>query len=176
VFADQAEDGPGDKHLRAQSGRLAIRLFRSDLALVEAEQVESEGHREEGGLGADELTHAKASGRQIVFEFLDALFDPGPPVVIAPDDLGRFAAIGHEDALGAARHLEQHAADRRFALAHSFAQHHEAPLGGPAMAVVSKLHRRHVFIERSPLLQPCTTAPHRCGQPCNYNTRELFFL
>ena len=24
LFADQAEDGPGDEHLRAQSGRLAI--------------------------------------------------------------------------------------------------------------------------------------------------------
>jgi hypothetical protein len=60
--------------------------------LVEAEQVEGEEHCEEGGLGAEELTHAKAPGRQIVFEFLDALFDTGPPVVIAPDDLGRLAA------------------------------------------------------------------------------------
>jgi len=176
VFADQAEDGPGDKHLRAQSGRLAIRLFLSDLALVEAEQVEGEEHCEEGGLSAKELTHAKASGRQVVFEFLDALFDKGPPVVIAPDDLGRFAAIGHEDALGVARHIEQHAADRRFALVHSFAQHHEAPLGGPAMQLYPNFTDGIVFIERSPLLQPCSTAPHRCGQPCNHDIRELFFL
>ena len=39
LFADQAGDGPGDKDLRAQGGRLATRLFRTELSLVEAEQV-----------------------------------------------------------------------------------------------------------------------------------------
>ena len=45
LFADQAVDGPGNKHPRAQGGRLAIRLSRSDLALVDAEQVKGEEHR-----------------------------------------------------------------------------------------------------------------------------------
>jgi len=31
-----------------------------------------------------------------------------------------------------------------------------------------------VFIERSPLLQPCATALYRCGQPCDHDIRELF--
>jgi len=48
LFVDQAEDGPVDEHLRAQGGRPAIKLFRSKLALVEAEQVEGEEHFEEG--------------------------------------------------------------------------------------------------------------------------------
>jgi len=42
LFADESGDRPGDEHLRAQGGRLAIRLFRGDLALVEAEQFEGD--------------------------------------------------------------------------------------------------------------------------------------
>ena len=103
------------------------------MTLVKTEQVEGVEYAEEGGFGAEKLAHTKAVGRQIVFEFLDTLLDAGPPVVVAPDDLGGFAAIGDEDAECVAGHLDEPTADRRFVLTLALAQHHEASRHGPSV-------------------------------------------
>jgi len=50
--------------------------------MIEADKGEGEEHGEEGRFGAKEFAHAEAAGRQIVFEFIDALLDTGAPVVI----------------------------------------------------------------------------------------------
>ena len=67
LFARVAQNRPGDKNLSPQGGRLAVRLFWSDHPLVMAQQVESEEHRQESSLGAEEFLHAEAVGRKFVF-------------------------------------------------------------------------------------------------------------
>jgi hypothetical protein len=58
--------------------RVGGKAFGRYLALVETEQVEGEEYYEEGGFGAEKLAYAKAGGRQIIFEFFNALLGCSP--------------------------------------------------------------------------------------------------
>src|SRR5271165_435430 len=125
-----AQDGATGEHLGAQGGWFTVD-GQAGGALKLAEQVEQQQDRLESSFGGEELLQAETVSAQVVFEFGDAVFHVGPPVVVAPDLLGRVAAAGDEEAKGVVGHLEQFAAYAIAAFAHPFAHYHEAPFAFP---------------------------------------------
>ena len=92
----------------------------------------------------------KPPRREVFLEFLDALFDAGAPVVVAPDDLGRIGAFGSKDAKGVAGHVEQEATDSGLVVPHPLAHHDEAARLRPPLQLYGYLPDRVIFIDLGP--------------------------
>jgi len=127
-----AQDGPAEKDGGTQGGRLAIAALWGSLALIKTQQVEAQQHRQKRRFSGPEVLGAEIIGGQIVLELLNPLLDGGPPIVIAPQDHRLLSAVGHPDAKGVARHVQELASHGGFVFAHPLPHHHEAPLLGPA--------------------------------------------
>src|SRR5215467_6281029 len=102
---------------------------------------------------AIKLFPAEALGAQVVLQFGDAVFHVGAPIVVPPDLLRTTVATGDKDAEDIAGHIDQLAADAVAALTHLLANHHESPLGTPAVQRNSQLAHGVVVVQHRPWLR-----------------------
>ena len=86
-----------------------------------------------------------------MFQFGDAVFHVGSPIVIAPD-LGRGARrlAGDEHAKRVAGHVNQFAPHTSAGFAHPLAKDHETPLHVPAVEPETKLAGSVVVVQLGP--------------------------
>jgi hypothetical protein len=127
-----AQDGSAQKHCGPQSGRLEIAGVGNARVLMPTQQVDGEEHRQKRRFGRPEILRAEVIGPQIILQLLDALFDGGAALVITPQRHRAFAPLGHPEAEGIARHINELATDGLLVLAHLLAHHDETPFRRPA--------------------------------------------
>lgn len=119
-----------------------------------------------------ELFQAEVVGVQVVLEFGDPVLDIGAPIVVAPDLFRRIGETGDEDPEGVARHLDPLAAQAGVVVPDALADHHELPLGAPAVQLEAKLAHGVVGVQFCPVLNSLRLALDPLGQTGDYNVRQ----
>src|ERR1022692_1751258 len=167
-----SQNGSAEEYLCAQSRGLSIAAHaRSALEL--AQQVEEHQNAQESGLGGEELAQAKIIRRQVRLQLLDALFDTGALVVVAPDLLGRLRPVGHEHPKGVAGNFQQLPPQRALRLAQFLPHHHKASLPIPSQELPPELSHRVSLVERPPGLHPRRLPLQPLRQPGHHDVVQL---
>ena len=92
-------DCTADEERLARGGRALLHAVRLGVeCLQDAQQIEDEQDRQKRCLRREELAQAEVVGREILLQFGETRFDCGALVVVTPQPLGCFTAVGDEDA------------------------------------------------------------------------------
>ena len=144
--ARATEQCAAKKHLSARRGGLPIGAEAAG-TLEFSQQIEQQQDAAKGRLGGEELLQAKIIGRQIVFQYGDAIFHVCPAVVITPDFSPGQREVGDEQTEGVARNLQQFSSQRGMLGAQLLADDHEASRAVPTEQLQAKLPHRTVWVQ-----------------------------
>ena len=106
VWTDTVKDIAGTKMHVSRAGSGPTILFHPTHPLHFTEQIEEHQNRQEGRFGGEEFVQAEVVGRQIVFQFGNAILPRRALVVVAPEFFGRLTAVGDKQPKGIAGYVD----------------------------------------------------------------------